>query len=123
VAAGAKSLTGNLTAGLTPTLDKTSLALAPGASGTVTVTLNGALPAAGSYSGAVTFQASGVSVRVPYLYLIGSGKAYNVWTLPANIEGIVGQPVINDLSTSGKSSNIAILVDRRRGPSRWRTPP
>jgi len=117
VAAGAKSTTGNLTAGITPALDKTSLALEPGASGTVAVSLSGTLPAAGSYSGAVTFTANGASLRVPYLYLIGSGKANNVWTLPANIEGVVGQPVINDVSIakSTPNSTIAVLVTDAAG--------
>jgi minor extracellular serine protease Vpr len=116
-AAGAKSLTGNLAAGITPALDKTSLTLAPGASGTVAVSLSGALPAAGSYSGAITFTASGVSLRVPYLYLIGSGTPHNVWTLPANIAGVVGQPVNNDLSMAkpGPNPTIAVMVTDAAG--------
>ncbi len=112
VAQGKASSTGNLSAGLVPTVDQTSLPLAAGAAGTVHVTLNGSLPAAGSYSGAVTLTAGGVTYRVPYLYLVGSGKAVNVWTLPANVEGIVGQPVINDLSLAKSTPNptIGVLV-------------
>jgi minor extracellular serine protease Vpr len=131
VAAGARSYTGNLSAGITPALDKTSLALEPGASGTVAVSLSGALPTAGSYSGAVTFTANGVSLRVPYLYLVGSGQAFNVWTLPANIEGIVGQPITNDLSIAKPTANstVAIMVTDAVGvpvanaPVTWRPSP
>ena len=75
VAVDKKSFTGNSPSGTAPTVDKATLTIAAGATGTVTLTLNGTLPAAGSYSGAVTLQATGVSLRVPYLYLVG-GPAY-----------------------------------------------
>ena len=116
-AQGTRSISGNFSAGLVPALDKTSLALAPGASGDITATLNGTLPAAGSYSGAVTLTAGGVSLRVPYLYLVASGNAVNLWTLPANIEGIAGQPVNNDLSIAkpGPNSTIGIMVTDAAG--------
>ncbi|MDE3167798.1 MAG: S8 family serine peptidase, partial [Acidobacteriota bacterium] len=117
VAQGAASHTGNMGPGLVPALDKTSLPLAAGASGTVTLTLNGTMPAAGSYSGELTLSGGGVSLRVPYLYLVGDGAAANVWTLPANIEGIVGQPVVNDLSISKSIANstIAVQVTDKQG--------
>jgi uncharacterized protein (TIGR03437 family) len=117
VAQGARSVTGNLTSGLVPAIDKTSLTLSPGSSNTITVTLNGTKPAAGSYSGAVTLTGGGATVRIPYLYLVGSGTAANIWTLPANIEGVVGQPVINDLSLAKPSPNptIAIMVTDAAG--------
>ena len=76
------------------TLNPQSLSLAPGASGTVTVTLAGSVPAAGSYSGAVTIQGSGVSLRVPYLYLVGSGVAANIIQLTgSNFDGTAGQGI------------------------------
>jgi minor extracellular serine protease Vpr len=71
----------NQTSGATVTLDKQSLSLSPNASGTVTVTLGGSVPLAGSYSGAITLQASGVALRVPYLYLVGNGSAANIISL------------------------------------------
>src|SRR5262249_50189478 len=58
----------------------------------------------------VTFTANGVSLRVPYLYLVGSGQAFNVWTLPANIAGIVGQPIVNDISLAKPTPNSTIAV-------------
>jgi uncharacterized protein (TIGR03437 family) len=75
-------------------LDKQSLALAPGASDTVSVTLSGSVPSAGSYSGAVTMQAAGVSLRVPYLYLVGNGVSSNIIPLTGtNFDGTVGQGI------------------------------
>lgn len=75
-------------------LDKQSLSLAPGASGTVSVTLSGSVPAPGSYSGAITLQGSGVSLRVPYLYLVGSGVPANIIPLTGdNFDGTVGEGI------------------------------
>jgi uncharacterized protein (TIGR03437 family) len=85
----------NLTAGITPALDKTTLALQPGASGTVAISLTGTKPAAGFYSGFVTFQATGVSLHVPYQYLVGTGTPANLIPLDGNVDGIVGQPIYN----------------------------
>ena len=76
------------------TLDKQSLTLGPNSSDTVKVTLSGSLPQPGSYSGAVTIQGSGASLRVPYLFLVGSGVPANIIPLTgANFDGTVGQPI------------------------------
>ncbi|MCU1237217.1 MAG: peptidase and in, kexin, sedolisin, partial [Candidatus Solibacter sp.] len=99
---GAKSFTGNLASGVTPTLDKTSLALAAGAATTLNLTLNGSMPVAGSYSGAVTLKGTGVSLTIPYLYLVGGGAAtgYNlVYVGSGGFEGIVGQQPVDPLYT------------------------
>ena len=61
------------------------------ASTTLNVSLSGTVPAAGSYSGAITLTGSGVSMRIPYLFLVGSGVAYNVNLLYGGGDGIVGQ--------------------------------
>jgi uncharacterized protein (TIGR03437 family) len=100
VVKGPTSYTGNLTAGLLPTLDKTSLTLAAGAAGTLNLTLNGTMPAAGSYSGAVTVKGTGVSLNIPYLYLVGGGAAsgYNlVFVGSGAFEGVVGQTPVDPL--------------------------
>jgi uncharacterized protein (TIGR03437 family) len=77
------------------TLDKPSLTLAPGASGTVTATLQGTVPLGGAYSGAVTVQsASSVVLRVPYLFLVGNGTLPYMFPMTGiNNDGTVGQPI------------------------------
>ena len=85
---------GNQSPGATLTLDRQSLSLAPNASGTVSVRLSGAVPPAGSYSGAITVQGQGVSLRVPYMYLVGSGAAANLIPLSGtSFGGTVGQGI------------------------------
>jgi uncharacterized protein (TIGR03437 family) len=85
---------GNQSSGTRLTLDQQSLSLAPNASGTVTVRLSGAVPPAGSYSGAITVQGQGISLRVPYMYLVGSGTAANIIPLSgASFDGTVGQGI------------------------------
>lgn len=80
--------------GTKPSLDKQSLSLAPNATGAVTVTLSGSMPRAGSYSGAVTVQGPGVSLRIPYLYLVGSGIPSMMIPLAGDQnDGTVGQVV------------------------------
>jgi minor extracellular serine protease Vpr len=84
----------NQSSGASPALDKQSLTLAAGASGTITVTLAGTLPKAGEYSGAVTLNGSGVSLRIPYIYLVGDGVVANLIPLSGSgFDGTVGQPI------------------------------
>jgi uncharacterized protein (TIGR03437 family) len=61
------------------------------AAATLNVSLSGAVPAAGSYSGVVTLTGSGISMRIPYLFLVGSGLAYNANLLYGGGDGIAGQ--------------------------------
>ncbi|MGA2186137.1 MAG: S8 family serine peptidase [Bryobacteraceae bacterium] len=58
---------------LTLGLSTSSLPLAPGASGTVTVTPSGRVPGVGYYSGMITITGTGVSLVVPYVYILGDG--------------------------------------------------
>jgi len=69
---------GSTAAGTTVSVDKTSLSVPAGGSATLNITLNGSVPAAGAYSGQITLQATNISMTVPYLFLVGSGVAYNV---------------------------------------------
>jgi uncharacterized protein (TIGR03437 family) len=78
-------------AGITVTPDQSSLTIAGGATGALNVALSGSVPAAGSYSGAVTLKASNVSVRIPYLFIVPTGTVYNVLPLFAAIQGTPGQ--------------------------------
>ncbi len=75
-------------------LDQQSLTLAVGASGTINITLSGTAPAPGSYSGFVTIQGGPVPLRVPYLFLAGSGVSANLIALSGDgFDGTVGQGI------------------------------
>jgi uncharacterized protein (TIGR03437 family) len=82
----------NQPSGTSVAVDKTSLPVPAGGSATLNVTLSGSVPAAGSYSGQVTMQATGVSVHVPFMFLQGTGFAYNVVPTVGG-EGVPGQDV------------------------------
>ena len=60
--------------GSTLALDNNRLTLQPGASGNVTATLSGTVPAAGVYQGALSIGGGAVPVRVPWMFLVGSGQ-------------------------------------------------
>jgi uncharacterized protein (TIGR03437 family) len=83
--------TGTTATGTTVTTDKTSVTVAAGATGSFNVSLGGTVPKGGSYSGAVTLQATGVSLRVPYLFLVGDGTGPNFIPLFGSPDGTVGQ--------------------------------
>ncbi len=79
-------------AGIAVATDKTSLTLAANATATLNVTLSGTVPAPGSYSGAVTLSVSGaVTQRIPYLFLVPDGVAYNVVPVAGGLQGTPGQ--------------------------------
>ena len=74
-------------------VDKPSLALGAGASATLNVSLSGSVPGAGAYSGMVTLTGSGVTMRLPYLFLVGSNSAAsgNVVPVLGDLQGIPGE--------------------------------
>jgi uncharacterized protein (TIGR03437 family) len=82
---------------VTVAVDKASLALGPAGSSTDHATLNvsvsGSVPGAGAYSGTVTLTASGVSMRLPYLFLVGSNSAAsgNVVPVMGDLQGSPGE--------------------------------
>jgi uncharacterized protein (TIGR03437 family) len=85
---------GPLSSTARPTIDKQTLALAPNASGTVSMTISGALPAAGEYSGMLTVQGGPAPLRIPYEYFVGSGVPANLIPLTGdNFDGTVGQGI------------------------------
>jgi uncharacterized protein (TIGR03437 family) len=85
---------GPLSPNAKPSIDKQTLALAPNASGTVSMTVSGALPAAGEYSGSLTVQGGAGSLHVPYQYLVGSGTPANLIPLTGdNFDGTVAQGI------------------------------
>jgi uncharacterized protein (TIGR03437 family) len=80
--------------GATVAVDKPTITLAAGAAATLNVSLSGTLPSSpspvGSYSGAVTLAATGISVRLPYLFLVGDGVPYNIIPLSLGAQGTPG---------------------------------
>jgi uncharacterized protein (TIGR03437 family) len=79
-------------AGASVTVSPASLTLAAGASSTVSVSVTGAVPGAGEYSGFLTLSASGkVLARVPYMYLVGDGQNPNVNQIRWSVSGAAGQ--------------------------------
>jgi uncharacterized protein (TIGR03437 family) len=76
------------------TLDKPSLTLASGASGSVTLLISGLAPPPGSYYGAITIQGAGPNLRVPYYFVAGSGAASNLIPLSGDgDDGTVGRQI------------------------------
>lgn len=76
------------------TLDQSALTLAPGGSGTVTLTLSGSKPGAGDYQGAIEIGGAAVPLHIPYLYAVGDGVPKKILNLAGDSEtGTVGQSV------------------------------
>jgi len=85
---------------ITLAVDQANVTVPAGGSVTVAATLSGSLPGAGEYSGALTVQGSGVSLRLPYMFLVPSGSAYDILpftsfrqaaTFAPCLEGLPGQ--------------------------------
>ena len=75
-------------------LDKQSLSLSPGQSGTVNAMLSGTTPKPGSYEGQMTVQGASTAVQVSYLYLVGDGVPYDIIPLSAiGFDGTVNQDI------------------------------
>jgi hypothetical protein len=87
------------------TVSPSSVQLEPGQTTTATVRLAGSQPSPGSYSGAITIQGGGATLRVPYLYLVSSGAGADLVPI-SGIDGVSGVPGESGLLLSFK------LIDR-----------
>ena len=92
-----------------------SVTLAAGVSQTVTVSLTGTRPAAGSYEGFIDVSGAGPTLHLPYTYFVGSGTPANVmaliggtflgypgdtgWRLAMRVTDAYGVPVTNSPTT------------------------
>ncbi len=77
--------------GATVAVDKANVTLANGAAQTITVTLSGSLPTPGEYSGAIKVtSSSGISLNLPYLFLVPDGVPHNIVNQPTVIQGTPG---------------------------------
>jgi minor extracellular serine protease Vpr len=75
------------TEGATLSLSLTALSVGPGQSKSVDAALFGPVPAPGIYGGVVKFSGAETTLRVPYLYGVGDGVAYNL--IPVRGDGFV----------------------------------
>ena len=81
--------------GVTVAPNQQTLTLAAEAATALTVTLSGTVPKASEYSGAVTLQGSGTALRIPFMFLVGSGVAYNLSLASGTfLEGVPGQDLL-----------------------------
>ena len=67
-----------------------SVTVAAGQTSTITVSLTGSIPNPGSYEGQINITGSGVSLHVPYNYLLGNGVPANIF--PVAGDGFVTVP-------------------------------
>ncbi len=63
------------------TLSDTVVALQPGASKLITVSLSGSRPALGSYEGFIDVTGAGPALHLPYLYIGSSGVPFNIFPI------------------------------------------
>ncbi|HVP47072.1 MAG TPA: S8 family serine peptidase [Bryobacteraceae bacterium] len=76
------------------TLSKTTLSLGAGQTTSVTVTLGGSMPVAGSYDGFVVITGGAKTLHIPYLYIVGDGVPFNITPILSNgFDCTVGQGV------------------------------
>jgi len=78
---------------LTLTPSTTSLPLAAGQQGTVTITPGGTVPSPGFYSGVISATGTGVSLTVPYVYILGDGIPAFLFADTGGFDGTVGQDI------------------------------
>jgi uncharacterized protein (TIGR03437 family) len=87
-------------AGAQVSLSPASLSLAPGQSGTLTLSLTGSAPAPGIYEGGVSVTGGASPIWIPWVYVQPSG-------VPYNITSVIGD---GDEGYAGKLSSIGYLV-------------
>jgi uncharacterized protein (TIGR03437 family) len=80
--------------GTPPSLNRTSLPVFPGqADATVTLTLPATVPPTGGYEGGILIQGAGATLRVPYLYVVGTGVPNDLLAVGDAFDGTVGQMI------------------------------
>jgi minor extracellular serine protease Vpr len=79
--------------GATVGFSKTSVPLAAGASAMVNVTLSGTLPPSSEYSAFVQIQGTGVSLVVPYMYIVPDGNPADLFPYQGGFDGLPGEAV------------------------------
>ena len=96
--------------GAQTSLDRASLSIAPGQTGTFTLSLTGSLPAPGIYEGGITVDGGATPLWIPFVYIVGSGVPYNIIPLIGDgDDGIAGQ-------LSGISYMVLQVIDKQGVP-------
>jgi uncharacterized protein (TIGR03437 family) len=104
------------TSGPTLSVDQTSITVPAGGSATVNVTLSGSLPGAGEYSGALTVQGSGVSLRVPYMFLVPFGSAYDILPFSSFLQAATFFPCFEGTPSQDAGYLAVRLIDATGAP-------
>ena len=73
------ALAGTAVTGVTVNVDQKSLTVPAGGTATFNVSLTGAIPGVGQYSGNITVQGTGVSLHIPYLFVVSSNVVYDMF--------------------------------------------
>jgi uncharacterized protein (TIGR03437 family) len=79
VAGTVQALSGSSVSSVTVNVDQKSLTVPAGGTAAFNVSLSGAVPPAGQYTGNITVQATGVSLHIPYMFLVGSNVVYDMF--------------------------------------------
>ena len=107
----------------TVTVSPASITLAAGASGTITVSLTGTTPTPGAYDGRIDLTGAGVLLHIPYLFLKGSGVAYDFIPLVSGTiddvagtdVGVLNFKVIDQYGVPVANSPVSFSVDGFQG--------
>ena len=66
------------------TVTPSNFSISPGQTTQLSLVLSGARPAAGNYEGVISISGGGTTLRIPYLYLVGDGVPFNIYSLVGN---------------------------------------
>jgi minor extracellular serine protease Vpr len=78
-ASAPQAIAGTPVTGISVNVDQKSLTVAAGATATLNVSLSGAVPVAGQYSGNITLQGTGVTLHIPYLFVVSSNVVFDLF--------------------------------------------
>jgi uncharacterized protein (TIGR03437 family) len=99
-------------------VDQPSATVPAGGSLKVNVTLSGSLPGTGEYSGALTVQGTGISLRLPYMFLvpIGGVSSYDVLPFTSFLQAATFFPCLEGLPGQDAGYVAARFIDATGAP-------
>jgi uncharacterized protein (TIGR03437 family) len=105
-------------------LDKKSLTIAQGSTGSLTISLSGSVPAAGRYEGVITGNGAPVPLNIPYMFLVSNHTPYDLIPVYGQqFDGPINQPL-----PPGEGPLVIRVVDQFGAPVpnvpvQWTPPP